>query len=114
MGAPSAASLRPAHLVARGTQQGHLPQLPPECEEVGSIVNGPGRHPLGPVAKLVEAVVDVSDQLPAERELSLDVRREEVLTGGERKRGTWVCSTFQTRGAAGDTATRPTEWAEQP
>ena len=66
---------------------GHLPQLLPEDEEVSSIVDGPRRNPLGPVAKLVEAVVDVSNELPADGELSLDVGWEEVLTGRREGRG---------------------------
>lgn len=61
--------------------QGHLPQLLPEDEQVRSVVHGPGRHPLGSVTELVEAVVDVTDQLPADGELRVDIGREEVLEG---------------------------------
>lgn len=60
---------------------GHLPQLLPEYEKVSSIVDGPGRDPLGPISKLVEAVVDVPNEFPADSKLSLDVGREEVLAG---------------------------------
>ena len=67
---------------------GHLPQLLPEYEKVSSIVDGPRRDPLGPISKLVEAVVDVPDELPADGKLSLDVGREEVLAG--RTARPWV------------------------
>lgn len=62
---------------------GHLPQLLPECEKVSSVVDGPRHHPLSPIAELVKAAIDVSNQLPAHGELRLDVGWEEVLTGRE-------------------------------
>lgn len=59
--------------------QSHLPELLPEYKKISSVVNGPGRNPLGSVSKFVEAVVDISNQLPAHGKLSLDVSWEEVL-----------------------------------
>lgn len=62
-----------------GLCQTQSTQLLPKYEKVSSIVNGPRCNPLGPISKLVEAVVDVPDELPADGKLSLDVSREEVL-----------------------------------
>lgn len=66
--------------------QSHLPELLPEYEKISSVVNGPGRNPLGSVSKFVEAVVDISNQLPAHGKLSLDVSWEEVLEKDGKKR----------------------------
>lgn len=62
-----------------------MPELLPEYEKISSVVNGPGRDPLGSVSKLVEAVVDISNQLPAHGKLGLDVSREEVLEKSGKK-----------------------------
>lgn len=59
-----------------------MPEFLPEYEKISSVVNGPGCDPLCSVSKLVKAVVDVSNQLPAHGKLSLDVSREEVLERG--------------------------------
>lgn len=103
------------HNWPHGAHQGHLPQLLPEDEEVSSIVDGPRHHPLGPVAELVEAVVDVANQLPADGELSLDVGWEEVLTGED---GGDCASpdvkTFRKRRPAGGEATPSTERVNEP
>lgn len=66
--------------------QSYVPELLPEYEKISSVVNGPGRNPLSSVSKLVEAVVDISNQLPAHGKLSLDVSWEEVLEKGGKKR----------------------------
>lgn len=63
-----------------------MPELLPKYEKISSVVNGPGRNPLGSVSKLIEAVVDISNQLPAHGKLSLDVGWEEVLENGGKKR----------------------------
>lgn len=63
-----------------------MPELLPKYEKISSVVNGPGRNPLGSVSKLIEAVVDISNQLPAHGKLSLDVSWEEVLENGGKKR----------------------------
>lgn len=65
-----------------------MPELLPEYEKIGSVVNGPGRNPLGSVSKLVEAIVDISNQLPTHGKLGLDVSWEEVLGKGDKKRDT--------------------------
>lgn len=66
--------------------QSYMPELLPEYEKISSVVDGPGRDPLGSVSKLVEAVVDIPNQLSAHGELSLDVSGEEVLKKGGKKR----------------------------
>lgn len=63
-----------------------MPKLLSKYEKISSVVNGPGRNPLGSVSKLVEAVVDISNQLPAHGKLSLDVSWEEVLGKSDKKR----------------------------
>lgn len=63
-----------------------MPELLPEYEKISSIVNGPGCNPLGSVSKLVEAVVDISNQLPAHGKLGLDISWEEVLEKSVKKR----------------------------
>lgn len=62
-----------------------MPELLPENEKISSIVNGPGCDPLGSVSELVEAVVDISNQLPAHGKLILDISWEEVLGKVGRK-----------------------------
>lgn len=66
--------------------QSHMPELLPKYEKISSVVNGPGRNPLRSVSKLIEAVVDISNQLPAHGKLSLDVSWEEVLGKSGKKR----------------------------
>lgn len=77
--------------------QGHMPELLPEYEKISSIVDGPGRDPLGSVSKLVEAVVDISNQLPTHGKLGLDVSWEEVLETGGKKRDSGLLLTLRKR-----------------
>lgn len=65
--------------------QSYMPKLLSKYEKISSIVNGPGRNPLGSVSKLVETVVDISNQLPAHGKLSLDVSWEEFLEKSGKK-----------------------------
>lgn len=65
--------------------QSYMPKLLSKYEKISSIVNGPGRNPLGSVSKLVETVVDISNQLPAHGKLSLDVSWEEFLEKSDKK-----------------------------
>lgn len=74
-----------------------MPELLPEYEKISSIVNGAGRNPLGSVSKLVEAVVDISNQLPTHGKLGLDVSWEEVLVKGGKKRESGVLFSLRER-----------------